>query len=147
MRSPKEKFAQVARVMTAGIWAFAALSKVAFPPLAGSWITTFPLWLQGAVILSEAMIAAVIVAGRPRLGIGLGMGMLLVFALTLVFDPPVPGQTCGCLGRVAVSTDPSDVAAHLFSFASWHLLALAVLGTTGRHASGTFKMTMDAHEA
>jgi hypothetical protein len=114
-------------LLIAGTWAFVAMAKVIFPSDEGSWIATFPLWLQWSVVLVEAATAAVFFAGQWRIGLWLGLGLLLAFTTVLAIDPPQPGQSCGCLGSVAVSTGARDVASHLFGFASLHILGISLL--------------------
>lgn len=111
--------------LVAAVWAFEAVAKVVLPPDQNSWASQFPGWLMVGVTLLEAGTASLLIAGRVRLGLWLGLLLILAFVVALVAWPPVPGQSCGCAGRVEVSLSSADVAAHVFAFAALHLLAAA----------------------
>ena len=113
------------------IWAGAALAKFIAAPdaAANTWASEFPGWLMMIVSLAEATTAAVIFSGRRLLGILMGMVLLLGFLAALLLWPPSPGQSCGCLGAITISTSPTQVASHIFAFASLRLLAAVAMST------------------
>lgn len=110
-------------VAIALVWAAAALAKVLTTADAQSWASEFPDWLIGVVVLVEASVAAVILAGRVRVGLSAGMLLLLAFVAALLLNPPSPGQPCGCGGAVPIATSHADIAAHIFALGGLHLLA------------------------
>lgn len=110
-------------VAVAVVWGVAALAKVVTPGDAQSWASEFPDWLMGGVVLTEASVAALILAGRVRIGLMVGMLLLLAFVGALLLNPPSPGQSCGCGGSVPIATSPADIAGHVFALGGLHLLA------------------------
>ncbi len=109
------------------LWAAAAISKLVAPADDQAWISEFPQWVVSGVTLSEAVAAGLIFAGLARFGLALGMVLVLSFLGVLVISPPDAGQSCGCAGAAIISTSPADLAAHLFTFAGLHLLAVVSL--------------------
>lgn len=133
---PHRLIHHVVAVSIALIWLWAGLSKIpeytgvsVHTPEVSQWIDQFPVPLVFSMACLEILLGFAICAGFRKPSLVAGILLLSAFCAALVIWPPLPHQSCGCLGSTATvaGLESADPATRNLFFGSMHLFGLVLL--------------------
>ncbi len=139
---PTTKFIRLLEITTGIFWCYAGVVKIAViltsavatgtnsasnlfegVSLNQTWVETFPVPLIIVLSVIEISLGFALFVRKTRPATITGLLLLMVFALVFWFEPPQPGQSCGCFGTTQ-ALDNISPASKLLLLGGIHALLL-----------------------